>query len=80
MSGSIINQNRRAVVETTNNDVGNIMLYCGFSSRPNRKYIAEYGFELSKDIMSLTEKDIGNLYKGFSKRTAANGRIIFLLH
>ena len=51
---------------TINNYIDRVLLYCGFNSSPNRKYISDNGFELFKGIMSLNDKDIGNLSKGFS--------------
>ena len=49
---------------TINDDVDKILLYCGFNISYNRKDIAEDGFESFEDIMSLTEKGPGNLFKG----------------
>ena len=51
---------------TLNDYVGKILIHCGFNSSFNQEYIAEDGFELFDDIISLTEEDIVNLYKGFS--------------
>ena len=76
-SGLIRNQNRRSVVTTINDGVDKILLHCEFISSFNSKDISENGFELFEDIIFLTEKEIGNLSKGFSWRTAANGKIIF---
>ena len=64
---------------TIKNDVDKILLYCGFNRISKQKEIADYGFESFEDIMLLTEKDIGNLSKGFSEITVDNGRIIFVL-
>ena len=44
-----------------NDDVEKSLLHCGFNSSSNRKYNSEDGFESFKDIMSLTEKDTGNI-------------------
>ena len=52
---------------TINNDVDKILLYCGFNRISKQKEIADYGFESFEDIMLLTEKDIGNLSKGFQR-------------
>ena len=53
-------------METINDGVGKILIHCGFNSSLNREYIAEDVFELFEDIISLTEEDIFNLYKGVS--------------
>jgi hypothetical protein len=57
--------------------IDTILGYCGFSVDANRLSIAEDGLESFADMLSLTEKDIGSLAKGFAERTAAQGRIIF---
>ena len=62
-----------------NNDVDKILVYCGFNRRSNRKKISENVFDLFKEFVSLTDKDMGNLSEGFSERNAANRRIIFWL-
>jgi hypothetical protein len=49
----------------------------GVNDTQQRISIAEDGFKLHNNVMSSTEKDIGNLVKGFAKRTAADGRINF---
>ena len=54
-----------------------ILGYCGFADQRSRTDIAADGFESYEDIMLLTEKDIGSLSKGFSERTANQGRINF---
>ena len=78
-SGFIRNQSRRSVTTKINDGVDKVVIYFGFNRSSNRKDIAEYGFELFEDIMYLTEKDIGNISKGFSDRTASNVRIFFRL-
>jgi hypothetical protein len=52
-------------------------VYCGFAAENNIISIAEDGFELSEDIMSLSEKYVSSLAKGFAERTVANRRIVF---
>ena len=64
-------------METINGDVENILIYCGFKIISNREEIDEDGFESFEDIMSMTEKDIGNISKVFLENTAVTGRIIF---
>ena len=64
-------------METINGDVKNILIYCGFKIISNREEIDEDGFESFEDIMSMTEKDIGNISKVFLENTAVTGRIIF---
>ena len=64
-SGFIVNQSIISVMETINDDVDKIFIHCGFNSISNRKDISEDGFESFKDIISLIEIDIGNIYKGF---------------
>jgi hypothetical protein len=54
-----------------------ILAHVGFAVPANRISIAEDGFESFADMLSLTEKDIGALAKGFADRTVAGGRIIF---
>jgi hypothetical protein len=63
--------------EDIDDDIDTILTYCGFAGPNERLNIAEDGFESFEDIMSLSEKDVGSLAKGFAERTAANGRIIF---
>jgi hypothetical protein len=59
------------------NNIHTILSYCGFAGVNNRISIAEDGFESFQDIMSLSEKDVSSLAKGFSERTVTNGRIVF---
>jgi hypothetical protein len=54
-----------------------ILEYCGFNNQANRTDIAADGFELFDNMLTLTEKDVTSLAKGFAKRAAAQGRIIF---
>ena len=58
-------------------DIDLILAYVGFTDPAHRIAIAEDGFESFSDILSLTEKDIYALAKGFGERTAAGGRINF---
>ena len=58
-------------------DIDTILEYCGFDNAGNRANIAADGFESFNDILSLTDKDISELAKGFAELTAAQGRIIF---
>ena len=60
-----------------NDNIDTILRYCGFADEDDRISIAEDGFESLEDITSLTDKDVGNLAKGFAERTVANGKIIF---
>ena len=62
-----------------NDYVDKIQICFGFNRSSNRKDIAKYLFESFEDIMSLNEKDVGNLFEGFLERTEANGRIVFVL-
>ena len=57
--------------------IDTILMYCGFQEDDERENIALDGFEDFEDILALTEKDIGDLAKGFAERTAVNGKIIF---
>jgi hypothetical protein len=63
------------LVEATT--ISTILEYCGFTNAGDRTNIAQDGFESFDDILTLSEKDIGSLSKGFSERTVANGRINF---
>ena len=64
---------------TINYDVDKTLLYYGFNSSFNQKYIAEDVFDSYKEIMSLTEKYISNISKGFSESISSNRKIIFRL-
>ena len=66
-------------METINDDADKILLYCGFNRSSKLKDIDEYGVGLFEYIMPLNERDIGNLSKVISERTADNRRIIFVL-
>ena len=65
-------------METMNHNVDKIQIHGGFNSSSNRIDISEDGFQSFKDIMFLTQKDIGNISKGFTERTEANGMIILI--
>jgi hypothetical protein len=54
-----------------------ILLYCGFTIDAHRISIAEDGLESFADMLTLTEKDISSLAKGFAERTQTQGKIIF---
>jgi hypothetical protein len=58
-------------------NIDTILEYCGFTTQAHRTSIAADGFESYADMLSLTEKDIGALAKGFAERTANQGRVIF---
>jgi hypothetical protein len=45
----------------------------------NRISIAQDGFELFEGTMSLSEKDVSSLERGFAERTVASGEIVFSL-
>ena len=62
-SGLIRNQNRRSFMATINVDVHKILFHCGFNRISNSKHIDEDVFVLFEEIVSLTEKEIGNLSK-----------------
>lgn len=54
-----------------------ILAYCRFPDQAARIAISQDGFASFRDIKSLTHSDIGDLAKGFSTRSVANGRITF---
>jgi hypothetical protein len=60
-----------------NDDIDTILRYSGFFVANNRISIARDGFESFEDIMSLSEKDVSSLAKGFAERTVASGKIVF---
>jgi len=57
--------------------IDSILEYCGFAQQDARNSIVEDGFGSYQELLSLTEKDIGALAKGFAERTLAQGRIVF---
>jgi hypothetical protein len=57
--------------------IASILQYCGFDNADHRDLINVDGLESYADMLSLTEKDIGALAKGFAERTVAQGRIVF---
>jgi hypothetical protein len=63
--------------EEEDNATDTILEYCGFNLQANRNDIAADGFESFEDMLTLTEKDITSLAKGFAERAVAQGRIIF---
>ena len=64
---------------TINYYAENILIYCGFNRRSNLKDISEDAFQLFEDVMLVTDKYIVNISKGFSEKTKANRRIVFVL-
>mgnify|MGYP000476733797 CR=1 FL=1 len=50
-----------------------ILQYCGFATAPGCVLIVADGFGLYEDILSLADKDVSDLVKGFAGRTVANG-------
>jgi hypothetical protein len=58
-------------------EIDTILGYCGFTSQASRDNIQADGFESYEDILSLAEKDIASLSKGFAERATNGGRIIF---
>jgi hypothetical protein len=63
--------------EDIDHDIDTILRYCGFAQANDRMSIAQDGFESFEDIMSLSEKDVSSLAKGFANRTVASGKIVF---
>jgi hypothetical protein len=57
--------------------IDSILQYCGFDSANHRDLINDDGLKSYEDMLSLAEKDIGALAKGFTERTVAQGRIVF---
>jgi hypothetical protein len=70
-----VEANEEDLVEATT--ISTILEYCGFVNAGDRTNVVQDGFESFDNILSLSEKDINSLSKGFSDRTAANGRINF---
>jgi hypothetical protein len=58
-------------------DTDTILRYCGLAAANSRTSIAQDGFESFEDIMSLSEKDVSSLAKGFAARTVASGKSVF---
>jgi hypothetical protein len=63
--------------EDIHDDIDTILRYCGLAAANDRISIAQDGFESFEDIMSLSEKDVSSLAKGFAERTVASGKIVF---
>ena len=63
--------------EDIDDDIDTILRYCGFAEANDRTSIAQDGFKSFEDIMSLSEKDVSSLAKGFVERTVASGKIVF---
>ena len=60
-------------------DINMILEYSSFENSEQETTIAADGFKSYDDIFTLGESDIANLTKGFSNRTVAAGKIIFVL-
>ena len=54
-----------------------IIEHCGFTIPADRNNIKADGFGSYADLLSLTDKDVMALSKGFGERTVAQGKIIF---
>jgi hypothetical protein len=63
--------------EDTGDDIDTILRYYGLATANDRISIAQDGFESFEDIMSLSEKDVSSLAKGFAERMVASGKIVF---
>jgi hypothetical protein len=59
--------------EDINDDINTILTYCSFALGNNTISITEDGFKLLEYILSLTEKDMSRVAKGFAERMVANG-------
>jgi hypothetical protein len=70
-----VEADKEDLVEATT--ISTILEYCGFVNAGDRTNIIQDGFESFDNILTLSEKDINSLSKGFSDRTAVNGRINF---
>jgi hypothetical protein len=51
--------------EDINDDIDNILRYCGFAIANDMISIARDGFETFEDTMTLPEKDVSSLTKGY---------------
>jgi hypothetical protein len=58
-------------------EIDTILDFYEFDVDANHISIAQDGLESFANMLSLTEKDVGALAKGFQERTAADGRIVF---
>jgi hypothetical protein len=63
--------------EDIDDDIDTILRYWGLAAANDKTSIAQDGFELFEDIMSLSEKDMSSLAKGFVEMTVASGKIVF---
>jgi hypothetical protein len=63
--------------EDIEEDIDTILRYWGFAGENNKVNIAQDGLKSFEDIMSLSEKDVNSLTKGFAERTVAKGKIVF---
>jgi hypothetical protein len=62
--------------EDIDDDIDTILRYCGLAAANGRTSIAQDGFKSFENIMSLSEKDVSSLAKGFAERTVASGKIL----
>jgi hypothetical protein len=58
--------------------INTILRYCGFVRENNRISIAQDEIKSFEDILSLAEKDVSSLAKGFVERTVANRKFILV--
>jgi hypothetical protein len=58
--------------EDIDDDIDTILRYCGFAAANDRTSIAQDGFESFEDIMSLSEKDVSSLAKGFFRKNGCH--------
>jgi hypothetical protein len=63
--------------EDIDDDIDTILRYCGFAAANGRISITPDGFESFEDIMSVSEKDVSGLEKGFAERTVTSRKIVF---
>jgi hypothetical protein len=61
--------------EDIDDDIDSILRYCGFAEANDIISIAQDGFESFEDIMSLSEKDVSSLAKGFAEGRLPSGRL-----
>ena len=58
------------------NKMEQTLTWIGFNTTASREAL-QIDIEQFEDILELTEKDISDLEYSYSKRTAADGRLIF---
>jgi hypothetical protein len=61
--------------EDIDDDIGTILRNCSFARENDRISIAQDGCEFFENIVSLSEKDVSSLAKGFAERTVTVGRL-----